>query len=137
MTVIQMSERELTRLRVLIDLSDKRLTVGAAATLMGLGRRQVYRLRCAFACDGPATLVSRKRGRASNHRHGDTFRRVTSGMNLHESHRLEFAYDTASACRPDPIERAAVLRPIKAKPFGWPRKTRPALTGRALGGREI
>ena len=62
---------------------------------------------------------------------------VTSGMNLHEGHRLEFAYDTASACRPDPIERAAVLRPIKAKPFGWPRKTRPALTGRALGGREI
>ena len=34
MTVIQMSERELTRLRVLIDpLSDKRLTVEAAATL--------------------------------------------------------------------------------------------------------
>ena len=49
MTVIQMSERELTRLRVLIDLSDKRLTVEAAATLMGLGRRQVYRLRRAFA----------------------------------------------------------------------------------------
>ena len=39
MTVIRMSERELTRLRVLIDLSDKRLTVDAAGTLMGLGRR--------------------------------------------------------------------------------------------------
>jgi hypothetical protein len=36
MTVIEMSEREVTRLRVLIDLSDKRLTVEAAATLMGL-----------------------------------------------------------------------------------------------------
>ena len=52
MTVIQMSERELTRLRVLIDLSDKRLTVDAAGTLMGVERRQVYRLRRAFAKDG-------------------------------------------------------------------------------------
>ena len=45
MAVIQMSQRELTRLRVLIDLSDDRLTVEAAGTLLGLGRRQVYRLR--------------------------------------------------------------------------------------------
>ena len=54
MAVIQMSERELARLRVLIDLSDDRLTVEAAGTLMGLGRRQVYRLRRAFAAEGPA-----------------------------------------------------------------------------------
>ena len=27
---------------------------------------------------------------------------------------------------------APVLRPIKAKPFGWPRKARPALTGPAI-----
>ena len=33
--VIQMSDRELTRLRVMIDLADDRLTVDAAATLMG------------------------------------------------------------------------------------------------------
>ena len=76
MTVIQMSERELTRLRVLIDLSDRRLTVEAAARLMGVGRRQVYRLGRAFAADGPVALVSRKRGCPSNHRHGETFRRT-------------------------------------------------------------
>jgi len=34
MTVIEMSERELSRLRVLLDLSDKRLTVATAGTLM-------------------------------------------------------------------------------------------------------
>ena len=39
--VIEMSDRELTRLRVMIDLADDRLTVDAAATLMGLGRRQI------------------------------------------------------------------------------------------------
>src|SRR5271169_3861181 len=27
--------------------------------------------------------------------------------------------------------------PIKARPFGWPRRTRPALTGPARGGCEI
>ena len=43
--VIEMSDQELTRLRVMIDLADDRLTVDAAATLMGLGRRQIYRLR--------------------------------------------------------------------------------------------
>jgi hypothetical protein len=80
MAVIQMSERELTRLRVLIDVSDRRLTVEAAGTLMGVGRRQVYRLRCALAADGPVALASRKRGRASNHRHGEMFRRTVLAL---------------------------------------------------------
>jgi hypothetical protein len=62
---------------------------------------------------------------------------VTSGVNLPESRRIEFADDAASACSLDPIEDAAVLGPIKAKPFGWPRKSRPALTGPARDGCEI
>jgi transposase len=72
--VIQMSDRELTRLRVMIDLADGRLTVDAAATLMGLGRRQIYRLRRVFSEDGPAGLASRKRGRPSNRKCGEAFR---------------------------------------------------------------
>jgi hypothetical protein len=64
--VIQISDRELTRLRVMIDLADDRLTVDAAATLMGLGRRQIYRLRRAFSLDGRAVLASRKCGRPSD-----------------------------------------------------------------------
>ena len=72
--VIQMSDRELTRLRVMIDLADERLTVDAAATLMGLGRRQIYRLLRVFSADGPAGLASRKRGRPSNRKRGETFR---------------------------------------------------------------
>ena len=88
MAVIQMSERELTRLRVLIDLSDDRLTVEAAGTLLGLGRRQVYRLRRAFAAEGPTALVSRKRGRAGNHRHGETFRQTV--LSLIREHYRDF-----------------------------------------------
>jgi hypothetical protein len=37
MTVIQMSGQELTRLRIMIDLADNRITIEAAAALMGLG----------------------------------------------------------------------------------------------------
>jgi len=74
MTVIQMSDRELTRLCVMIDLTDGRLTPTAAGTLMGIGRRQVFRLRRAFEAGGPSGLVSRKHGRASNRKRGEAFR---------------------------------------------------------------
>jgi hypothetical protein len=74
MAVIQMSDRELTRLRVMVDLLDDRITVEAAATLMRLGRRQVFRLRRAFETDGPSALASRKRGRPSNRKHGEALR---------------------------------------------------------------
>ena len=80
MTVIQMSGQELTRLRIMIDLADGRLTVEAAAALMGLGRRQVFRLRRAFAADGASGLISRKRGRPSNRQHGETFRRTVLAL---------------------------------------------------------
>ena len=47
---------------------------------------------------------------------------VTSGVNFTQSQRFEFHYDVASASSPDPIKDATVLGPIKAKPFGWPRR---------------
>ena len=47
---------------------------------MGLGRRQVFRLRRAFAADGASALSSRKRGRPSNHQHGETFRHTVLGL---------------------------------------------------------
>jgi hypothetical protein len=80
MTVIQMSDRELTRLRVMIDLTDGRLTADAAARLMSIGRRQLFRLRRAFASDGPSALISRKRGRPSNRKRGQTFQRAVLAL---------------------------------------------------------
>jgi predicted DNA-binding transcriptional regulator YafY len=56
MTVVTMSRKELTRLRVLIDVADGRLSVANAAGLMGVGRRQVYRLLDAFQTCGPEGL---------------------------------------------------------------------------------
>ena len=74
MTVITMSCNELTRLRVLIDVADGRLSVADATGLIGVGRRQIYRLRQAFHADGPDGLISRKRGRPSNRALGAVFR---------------------------------------------------------------
>jgi hypothetical protein len=48
-----MSDKELSRLDVLRDLSAGRLTVSAAAELMGLERRQVQRLAKAYQAQSP------------------------------------------------------------------------------------
>jgi hypothetical protein len=47
-----MSDGELTRLEVLRDLDQRRLTTAAAAPLLGLERRQVFRLLKAHRTDG-------------------------------------------------------------------------------------
>ena len=44
MTVIAMSRTEIDRMSVLHDLADGRIRIAEASTLMGLGRRQVFRL---------------------------------------------------------------------------------------------
>src|ERR1700692_4347024 len=66
MTVIAMSRTEIDRMTVLQDLAASRIKVTEAATLMGLGRRQVFRLAKAYGQLGPQALVSRRRGRASH-----------------------------------------------------------------------
>src|SRR6201987_4370528 len=66
MTVIALSRTEIDRMSVLQDLAAGRVKVAEAATLIGLGRRQVYRLAKAYHHRGPAALVSRRRGRPSN-----------------------------------------------------------------------
>src|SRR6202049_3428140 len=74
MTVITMSRNELTRLRVLIDVADGRLSRADATGRMGGGRRQIYRLLQAFRADGADGLISRKRGGPSNRALGSVFR---------------------------------------------------------------
>ena len=76
MTVIAMSHRELSRLQIFIGLADGRTRVDDAAALMGMGRRQVYRLLQAFRTDGPDALVSKRRGQPSNRAHGGVFRQT-------------------------------------------------------------
>jgi hypothetical protein len=51
-----MSDGELSRLEVLRDLDQKRLTTEAAAELLGLERRQVFRLLKAYRLERRASL---------------------------------------------------------------------------------
>src|SRR5207237_8028835 len=80
MTVITMSRNELTRLRVVIDVADGRLSVADATGLIGVGRRQVYRLMDAFRAHGADGLISRKRGGPSNRALGTVFREAVLAM---------------------------------------------------------
>ena len=58
-----------------LDVSEGQV-LSAAAELMGLGRRRYGRLWRALATAGPTGLVSKKRGRSSNRRHGAVLRRT-------------------------------------------------------------
>ena len=63
-----MSERELNRIEVLSDVVQGRLSAVAAASVLGLSRRQVHRLLKTFQADGPAAIRHKARGRPSNNR---------------------------------------------------------------------
>src|SRR5215472_2156425 len=71
-----MSDGELTRLEVLRDVDQKRLMTEAAAQLLGLERRQVFRLLKAYRTEGPTGLISKRRGRRSNRRKPEALRRA-------------------------------------------------------------
>jgi hypothetical protein len=74
MTVITMSRNELTRLRVLIDVADGRLSVAAATGLIGVGRRQIYRLLQAFCAGDADGLIFPQPRRAEQSGSGLVFR---------------------------------------------------------------
>ena len=69
-----MSDGELTRLEVLRDLDQRRLTTEAAAQLLRLERRQVFRLLKAYRIEGAAGLISKRRGGPGNRRKPEALR---------------------------------------------------------------
>ncbi|HWL72973.1 MAG TPA: ISNCY family transposase [Burkholderiaceae bacterium] len=66
-TLITMTMREADRLKTLQAVMDRMLKAGQAAQRLGLSRRQVERLVRRYKAEGAAGLISRKRGRPSNH----------------------------------------------------------------------
>ena len=68
MAVLSMSKQEFSRLDVLLRVQSGSLRVGDACVLIGLQRRQVFRLLRGLKQDGSASLLSKRRGRPSNHR---------------------------------------------------------------------
>lgn len=64
---ITMCMREADRLKTVQAVVDGALRVGVAAQRLGLSRRQLERLLQRYEAQGAAWLLSRKRGRPSNH----------------------------------------------------------------------
>ena len=109
MSVITMSRKELARLQVLIDVADRRVSIDDAAALIGVTRRQTYRLLDVFRERGAEGLVSVRRGRPSNRMHGAVFRETVLAIvrdryadfgptlaaeKLHEVHGLPIGVET-------------------------------------------
>ena len=67
MDTIQMSPKEITRLEAMQRVKDKRMSQVEAARQLRLRERQVQRLWRAYREDGAGGLVSKRRGRPSNH----------------------------------------------------------------------
>ena len=65
---------------MLRDLDQKRLTTAAATQLLGLERRQVFRLLKAYRAEGATGLISKRRGRRSNRRKPEALRRAVLAM---------------------------------------------------------
>lgn len=61
-----MSERELQRIEVLAQVIDGRLNVDVGAGILGLGRRQMFRLLKRYRTDGAAAVRHRSRGQPAN-----------------------------------------------------------------------
>jgi hypothetical protein len=80
MTVVSMSDQEFSRLQVLLDVQAVRLRIEDAAQLMGLGRRQIFRLLKGFREAGPAGLISKRRGRPSNSRLPSEYRGLAMAL---------------------------------------------------------
>jgi hypothetical protein len=99
MTVITMCRMEIDRMSVLHDLADGRIKIADASTLMGLGRRQVFRLAKAYGEHGPQALVSRRRGRPSNRCYPAALRAEAIGIIRERYLRLWSDAGGGEACR--------------------------------------
>lgn len=76
MAVVVMSRSELARVDTLMRMERGRLPVAEAALLLGVSRRQVFRLLARYRTEGPVGLASRRRGRPGNRRLPDAVREV-------------------------------------------------------------
>jgi hypothetical protein len=65
--IISMSESELTRLEAMEALKSKRMRQKEVALQLSMSTRQVRRLKARYDAHGALGLMSRQRGKASNH----------------------------------------------------------------------
>ena len=72
--VFNMTQKEITRLRVVNQVIDKVITIKEAAELLNLSERQVIRLKKGVMSGGPAFIIHKNRGRKLAHAVSDKFK---------------------------------------------------------------
>jgi len=88
MGLVVMSETELRRVEILGEVCAGRLRVNDAAAVLGISRRQVFRLLRTWRAQGAPGLTSKRRGRPSNRRYRDDVR--TQALSLVRAHYADF-----------------------------------------------
>lgn len=123
-----MTEREQRRAWVLTKVLVGEITVSEAAELLGLSERSVWRLKRAFANDGPAALVHANRGRPSPRRISDEVRARILELagdrydGANDSHMAELLAEEDGIS----ISRQALQRLLRQAGRRSPRRRRPA-----------
>jgi helix-turn-helix protein len=84
--LITMSNQELHRVEIVQKLIDKRLTESEAAKQCHLSVRQIRRLKKLYLAHGAQGLISKKRGKPSNHRYPDSVKTLALAY-VHEYYR--------------------------------------------------
>ncbi len=112
MRVLTMSDAELDKLEIIRDVDLERMPVRAAAVVLGISERQVWRLLRAYRMRGAGGLISGKRGRPSNRRTPSEVRAAVMAVvranyadfgptfaaeKLHELHDLSVSRETLRA----------------------------------------
>lgn len=121
-----MSQREWKRLDAVERIERGALTVGEAAAVLGLSKRQVRRVRRAVAREGATGVVHGNRGRAPGHRVAEAVReqivelRRTKYAGFNDQHFTEKLGEVEGV----KISRASVQRLLRAAGIGPPRRRR-------------
>jgi transposase len=138
MAVVAMSEAELARVGVLGEVVAGRLSVAHAADLVGISRRQVFRLLGRFRGGGAAALASRRRGRPSNRRLPESVR--TTAMALVRDCYADFgptlAAEKLSALHGLAVSRETLRQWMMAEGLWADRRTRAQPVHQPRGRRE-
>ena len=125
-TLLTMSGPELDRVGVVSRVMEKRLTQREAAYVLRLTERQVRRLCRVYEAEGPAGLVSKRRGRPSNRRLSSALR--DAALSLVRQRYADFgptlAHEKLTECHGLHVSVETVRQWMIAEGLWTPRKLR-------------
>ena len=81
-----MTQKEMTRLRVINQTIDKIITIREAAELLNLSERQVKRLKKGVLKEGPAFIIHKNRGRKPQHALSDELKNTIINLKKSEKY---------------------------------------------------